>query len=139
MYGNIILYHLADLVNVKRFPRISYYENKTVNGTLICRNCDNAVSKGRRHYCSASCMNTFVRDHLWRFVREDILRRDNYHCSICEKCYRKSKLDVDHIIPVRTGIDPFNKNNLRSLCKECHLAKTNLDNEAQIFKKPKSA
>lgn len=83
-------------------------------------------------------MNTFVRNHLWSFVREDVLRRDSYTCSICQKRHRKNKLDVDHIIPVRTGIDPFDKNNLRLLCKDCHKAKTNLDLEAQIFKKPRT-
>jgi 5-methylcytosine-specific restriction endonuclease McrA len=77
-------------------------------------------------------MNTFVRNHLWVYVREYVLRRDNLRCSICEKRKGRLQLDVDHIIPVRTGIDPYDKKNLRLLCKECHQAKTNLDREANL-------
>src|SRR3989344_3176549 len=108
-----------------RFPPISSYKNKTdSSGNLACRNCDALVSKGRRFYCSETCLNEFTRNHIWTWVREDVLRRDNYRCGICDMRKRRSQLDVDHIIPVRLGIDPFNKQNLRSLCKECHLAKT---------------
>ncbi|HLC32962.1 MAG TPA: HNH endonuclease signature motif containing protein [Candidatus Nanoarchaeia archaeon] len=114
-----------------RFPPISSFENKKdSSGTLICRNCDELVSKGRRFYCSEMCLNEFTRNHTWDFVREDVLRRDNYRCGICNTRKRKALLDVDHIIPVRLGIDPFEKQNLRSLCKECHVAKTNLDRES---------
>ncbi|MBS3125215.1 HNH endonuclease [Candidatus Woesearchaeota archaeon] len=113
-----------------RFPPISSYPNKKdAQGNLICKNCDKQVSKGRRFYCSEECLNVFTRDHSWTLVREDVLSRDNYRCGICSTRKRRSQLDVDHIIPVRLGIDPFNKQNLRSLCKECHLAKTNLERE----------
>ena len=115
-----------------RFPRVSDFENKVVDGKKICRNCSNEVSKGRRHYCSKSCMEEFNLDHDWYWIRKAVLKRDKYRCSICSKRYRKKELDVDHIIPVRMGIDPFDKNNLRLLCKECHKAKTNLDREAGI-------
>ncbi len=116
-----------------RFPRIKDYENKIdLNGNKICRNCENIVPKTRRNYCSEECMNTFNEDHSWYFVRKAILRRDKYKCNICKKRFRKSKLDIDHIIPVRGKINPFNKSNLRTLCKECHKAKTKL--EANAFK-----
>lgn len=121
-------------MNVKRFPNVSDYENKVVNGVLICRNCDSAVSAGRRHYCSNHCMHTFVRNHMWRYVREDVLRRDGWRCSICTKRKGRSSLDIDHIIPVRMGIDPFEKANLRTLCKECHTAKTRLEKDAFVHK-----
>jgi len=72
-------------------------------------------------------MHEFNRDHDWYWVRKDVLRRDNYRCSICGKRFRKAQLDVDHIIPVRLGVDPFDKRNLRVLCRSCHRAKTALD------------
>src|ERR1041385_6551606 len=113
-----------------RLPRISDYENELSNqGIKLCRNCTSPVSKGRRFYCSTTCLNEFTENHSWFLVRHAILRRDNYRCSICEKRYRKSLLDVDHIIPVRTGIDPFDKKNLRVLCKDCHKAKTALERD----------
>ena len=64
------------------------------------------------------------------FVRKDILRRDRYTCSICRTRLRKRFLDVDHIIPVQMGGKLFEKANLRTLCKECHKAKSKLDSEA---------
>ncbi|PIN75980.1 hypothetical protein COV18_00980 [Candidatus Woesearchaeota archaeon CG10_big_fil_rev_8_21_14_0_10_37_12] len=115
------------LVISLRFPRISDYENQIVNGKRVCRNCDVFVSVGRRHYCSDDCMLEFNQNHDWYFIRKAILKRDKYKCSICLKRSKRSNLDVDHIIPVRKGIDPFNKKNLRLLCKDCHKAKTKLD------------
>jgi 5-methylcytosine-specific restriction protein A len=111
-----------------RFPRVSDFKNKIEpDGTKICRNCESSVAQGRRHYCSNQCMLTFNRNHDWYWIRKDILKRDNYRCSICKKRHRKAQLDIDHIIPARLNIDPFNKSNLRTLCKECHKAKTKLD------------
>ncbi|RJQ19356.1 HNH endonuclease [Candidatus Woesearchaeota archaeon] len=72
-------------------------------------------------------MHAFVRNHTWMFVREDVLRRDNWRCCICQKRKGRAGLDIDHIIPVRSGIDPYDKNNLRTLCKDCHKAKTKLE------------
>lgn len=115
-----------------RFPRVSDFENKAVDGQKICRNCSNHVAESRRHYCSSSCTEEFNHNHDWYWVRKDVLRRDKYKCSICLKRYRKRELDVDHIIPVRMGVDPFDKKNLRVLCEQCHKAKTKLDKEAGL-------
>jgi len=114
-----------------RYPRISDTEDRfDSSGNKLCRNCDDLTRKGRRHYCSTRCMNEFNRNNSWFFVRKDVLRRDNYRCSICKTRYRKSQLDVDHIIPIQMGGQFFDKLNLRTLCKDCHKAKTNLDREA---------
>ncbi|MFC1768636.1 HNH endonuclease [Nanoarchaeota archaeon] len=114
-----------------RYPKISETPDRIDSwGNKLCRNCDSLVASGRRHYCSKKCMDEFVRNNLWVLVRMDILRRDKYRCSICEKRYRRRELDVDHIIPVRMGGKLFEKANLRTLCKECHKAKSRLDSEA---------
>lgn len=116
-----------------RFPRVSDFENRVDEaGNKVCRNCENLVAKGRRHYCSRECMHEFNQNHDWFWVRKAVLRRDNYKCGICLKRHKKANLDVDHIIPVRKGIDPFDKANLRLLCRECHKAKTRLDKEANF-------
>lgn len=113
-----------------RFPRIKDTPEKfDSEGSKLCRNCDQKVSVKRRHYCSEKCMEEFNRNNSWYWVRKDILMRDRYTCRICKKRLRKKFLDVDHIIPVRFGMNPFEKENLRSLCKECHKAKTKLDKE----------
>ncbi|RMF54838.1 HNH endonuclease [Candidatus Woesearchaeota archaeon] len=114
-----------------RYPKISDTPDKfDLKGNKLCRNCSKQIAKGRRHYCSKKCMEDFNRNNSWYFVRKDVLRRDNYRCSICKKRFRKADLDIDHIIPVRMGGKLFEKANLRTLCKECHKAKSRLDKEA---------
>lgn len=120
-----------------RYPAISSYKNLELNGKKLCRNCQKPIPKGFRNYCSHECRKTFLRNHCWPIIREDILERDNYTCNICKKRKPKRLLDIDHAIPISQGIDPFKKENLRVLCKECHKAKTKLDNELIIEISPK--
>lgn len=112
-----------------RYPKISDTPDKfDSDGNLLCRNCDKRVT--RRHYCSKECMDEFNRNNSWYFVRKDVLRRDRYTCRICKQRFRKAFLDVDHIIPLQMAKNFFDKDNLRTLCKECHKAKSRLDKEA---------
>lgn len=111
-----------------RYPNISDTPSRYDEfGVLLCRNCEKPVGKGRRHYCSEKCMDDFNRNNSWFWVRKDVLRRDRYTCRICKKRFRKAQLDVDHIIPVQMGGKLFDKGNLRTLCRECHKAKSELD------------
>ena len=75
-------------------------------------------------------MDEFNRNNSWFFIRKDLLRRERYTCRICKTRRRKRYLDVDHIIPVQMGGALFDKDNLRTLCKECHKAKSKLDRDA---------
>lgn len=51
--------------------------------------------------------------------------RDFPYCQICEE---KGKLtdatEVDHIIPLEVGGEPFDPSNLQSLDKRCHVLKS---------------
>jgi 5-methylcytosine-specific restriction endonuclease McrA len=115
---------------MSRYPKISDTPDKFNEfGNKLCRNCDNLIAKNRRHYCSKKCMDEFNRNNSWFWVRKDVLRRDKYKCSICRQRLRKAFLDVDHIIPLQMGGQIFDKDNLRTLCKECHKAKSKLDSE----------
>ncbi len=114
-----------------RYPTISDTPDRfDGQGQKLCRNCTQPVTKGRRHYCSDACMEQFNRDHSWFWVRKDVLRRDKYRCSICGQRFRKALLDVDHIVPLQMGAKPFDKRNLRTLCRECHKQKSKLDSWA---------
>jgi 5-methylcytosine-specific restriction protein A len=116
---------------MQRYPRVSDTRPRfDKEGNLLCRNCDNIVSKSRKHYCSEKCMEDFNRNNSWYWVRKDVLKRDRYTCNICKKKMRKALLDVDHIIPIQMGGQIFDKANLRTLCKDCHKAKGNLDRYA---------
>ena len=119
--------------SILRLPRVSDFANeKDTQGRILCRQCLEPITPGRRNYCSKECMNRFNNDHHWYRIRKFILARDKYTCSICRVRTYKRNLDVDHIIPVRMGIDPFDKNNLRLLCKECHKRKTALEGDLSL-------
>ncbi len=114
-----------------RYPRIRDTPVQTDQaGRPLCRKCQGPVPPNRRAYCSESCMTAYNRENSWYWVRKDVLRRDSYRCCICKKRFRKRELDIDHIIPVQMGGELFSKDNLRTLCRDCHAAKTSLDREA---------
>ena len=58
-------------------------------------------------------------------LRYDILRRDNFKCSICGRSpatHAGCVLHVDHVVPLSTG-GTTTKENLRSLCADCNMGK----------------
>lgn len=59
-----------------------------------------------------TAINTTDSDHGW------------YQCRHCGKKYRKSDMDVDHIIPQSKG-GLNNPGNLQMLCKHCNRSKGN--------------
>lgn len=74
----------------------------------------------------------------WRDkVRPQKLLRD----PMCEVCLKKDKLieavEVDHIIPLEQGGAPFEDDNLQSICKRCHGAKTGSENSERMKAKSK--
>lgn len=48
------------------------------------------------------------------------------YCQICERTSGGlvEAVQVDHIIPLEVGGDPFDPENLQSLCKRCHVVKS---------------
>jgi|SRR5215510_4836418 len=52
-------------------------------------------------------------------VRELVLSRDKYTCQQCKTKLAKNKLDVHHIIPIRSG-GSDKLDNLITLCRKCH-------------------
>lgn len=60
-------------------------------------------------------------------LRFDILKRDNYKCSICGRSPSSTfgiELHIDHIIPFSRG-GKTNGENLRTLCNQCNIGKSN--------------
>ena len=52
-------------------------------------------------------------------IRNEVLKRDNYICQLCDK--RGGKLQVDHIQEWAEYVEGrFNINNCRTLCMSCH-------------------
>ena len=60
------------------------------------------------------------RSYLTSSQRAAIKRRDGHRCVLCDSTHH---LEVDHIIPVAFG-GTDTADNLRTLCRDCHTAKT---------------
>jgi 5-methylcytosine-specific restriction protein A len=79
----------------------------------------------------------FYNSRTWRKVRAEHLRRE----PLCQECLKKgiTRLAqmVDHILPINREDafdtrnekwgEPYDHNNLQSLCHKCHAIKTNQD------------
>ncbi len=61
----------------------------------------------------------------WRLVRQKVLDRDGWRCVTCGKAGR---LEVDHVTPLDACGDPYAMDNLQTLCRACHIAKTANEN-----------
>ena len=60
----------------------------------------------------------------WKKVRSIILKEQPL-CVQCEKLGLTTQAtDVDHIVEIKDGGDPFNKELLQPLCRSCHNRKT---------------
>jgi 5-methylcytosine-specific restriction protein A len=128
--------------------------SKGPNGRALCRRCSGEVPKGRRTFCSESCV------HQWKlrtdpgYLREKVFERDKGVCAGCgldtaalrfhfrkldykarlkflrewnlKDNFRKSLWDADHIIPVAEGGGECDLANMRTLCLKCHRAVTDL-------------
>lgn len=61
----------------------------------------------------------------WRLVRQKVLERDGWRCV---KCGKAGRLEVDHQTPLDAGGDVYAMDNLQTLCRACHIAKTASEN-----------
>lgn len=68
---------------------------------------------------------SIYRTERWKAVRLQAKRRDNWQCV---KCGAKTRLEVDHIIPLRDQLNlAYDLDNLQTLCASCHTKKTRID------------
>jgi 5-methylcytosine-specific restriction protein A len=72
-------------------------------------------------------------DWNWRRIRSQALARDKYLCVHCLADGRATAaVDVDHRIPLTTAPEHrLDLDNLQSLCRPCHRAKTERDKKTQ--------
>ena len=62
-----------------------------------------------------------MRGRSWMEVRRQVLVRDGFACRACG--YVSVRNQVDHIVPLERG-GSHGMQNLQTMCKECHEAKT---------------
>jgi hypothetical protein len=137
--GKAALIESARMPKGERAPRVH----------TTCRNCGTPVkriaSDAKRkppQFCSVACIGAFQRGERnpawrggyrpyygpdWRPLQRDARKRDNYTCQRCGVTQRElgRQLDVHHIRPVSSFVDPNDANtidNVTTLCHSCHMA-----------------
>ena len=70
-----------------------------------------------------------INSRRWAVVRRAVLERDGWRSR---KCGRAGRLEVDHVVPLKRGGDAWALNNLQTLCRACHLAKTATENRRPL-------
>jgi hypothetical protein len=66
--------------------------------------------------------NSNSRKNIPAAMRMKILKRDNFRCKLCGSDSTKSKIQVDHVVPVALG-GITEERNLQTLCDECNMGK----------------
>ena len=65
----------------------------------------------------------------WQRLRRRVLAKDGFRCRACGKAGR---LEVDHVVPLERGGEPWAMGNLQVLCRAHHIAKTAKENRRQL-------
>lgn len=81
------------------------------------------MNRKRSEYASYS--RRVCRGPRWKALRIQALDRDGWQCV---KCGERRRLEVDHILPVRTHPElSYSLDNLQCLCGRCHAQKTRIE------------
>ncbi len=70
------------------------------------------------------------RTKAWRETRLAVFQRDGFKCRTCG---RRSGLECDHIRAIERAGDWFDMDNLQTLCRGCHIAKSAEDRREGRF------
>ena len=74
--------------------------------------------RGSRHHAA-------LNRHRWSAVRRAALRRAGYRSELSG---RAGRLEVDHIVPLHRGGDPYSLDNVQVLTRDEHIRKTAAEN-----------
>ena len=89
-----------------------------------CVECHRLLSSARTPYCSRACQWRFHGRFFWDAARRVAIRRDRFTCRSCGRRGRSRDLEVDHIVELARGGPFLALDNLQTLCRACHRAKT---------------
>ena len=64
--------------------------------------------------------SAFYKTKRWALTRRSVLMRDEFTCAQCQRWGDQ----VDHLVPLAEGGEPYDLNNLQTLCSSCHGKKT---------------
>jgi 5-methylcytosine-specific restriction enzyme A len=60
----------------------------------------------------------------WRRLRLQVLKRDDYQCRMRLPGCTGEADQVDHVLNVARGGNPYDEENCRSVCRQCHQVKS---------------
>ena len=86
------------------------------NGRRFCRWCHQEVPRRRQSYCNDECWQYAD----FNYSKRVAMGRDKYRCVQCQS---NVQCEVDHIVAVKDGGN-HHPDNLRTLCRKCHKART---------------
>jgi hypothetical protein len=87
----------------------------------LCRWCCDPLPQGRERWCSRTCMEEWRENHVWKYAREAVRRRDGNRCVACLD--RTALPHIHHVRPcqgTRTASCLHHLANLETLCAGCH-------------------
>jgi len=127
-YERVIPYLSPSIVAKKR-------NGKDFKDGYECRWCRKPksewIDKRKKFYCSNACREAFEKYHYFNFtwsgIRESVWKRDGKKCVKCGRVLSLNDAQIDHVVAIINGGDYFDKDNLQTLCKECHVRKTKQD------------
>jgi len=106
---------------------VQKWKEKVDKGKFCSRKCyaknksKKFTGKGNPQYIDGRVKKyakSFYLSKEWRKLRKEIYKRDNYTCQECGK--KGGRLHAHHRIPVGICKDPFDKDNIITLCHSCH-------------------
>lgn len=101
-----------------------------VDGVCSC-GCGKKLKGRQRRWASVDCRNLAATVYYVISGNTTYLRKlrkiiiGGYYCEVCLK--QESKLELDHLIPVKHGGGGCWLSNYQFKCKHCHRIKTNAD------------
>ena len=63
----------------------------------------------------------------WALVRRRVLNAAGWRCAACGRYGN----EVDHIVPLHNGGNPWSESNLQAICRGCHIEKTRVENRRE--------
>ena len=90
----------------------------------FCEKHKKESNKIYNQYKRDELSRTFYKTAIWIETRKKKLRLN----PLCEECQRNGTMVigkiVDHIIPIKQGGEPYDLDNLQTLCWSCHSRKS---------------
>ena len=121
----------------KKTPPI-WIQINLLNGHCWCGKPKELWKPRQRKHCSTDhgYIKYYYITMYWDRFRTKMIERDNHTCVICGYKNKDDRVfDVDHIQSIALGGECFDENNVRTLCKQCHKAKTKQDSQERAKNK----